>query len=382
MDLSEFDTHVCLVSREAAANFLPAISEGIKPKNIVLIETKEMLQEANNLKEALKRAIPEVKVFDFELHDSWNIEEITKQIYDYFSAHKFPTPILNVTGGHKLMMLGAYRAFVKLKCSIFYFRIGPDDIQLITSDDRQVKINTIKCEPNLEHYLLAYGYRIDTSNKKEEVAFNYSRKELCETLIKNYSVYSDGIRSVNFIASTVQKNHSLTYSLDKNINNNQSLIALLEEFQKCKILRLTSDQVEFSSEADRQFVNGGWLESYVYDAVCKIVQGKKLAKNITIFSNSEENSEVKNEIDVAFFYGNRFYLIECKTSSDQEKVQDYLYKIDSLGKIGGTHVKKILISYHKIENKAARERAEANHIDIIDGEKLSRLTENLKKCLK
>ena len=378
MDLSEFETHVCLVSHEAAANFLPAVSEEVKPKNIVLIETKEMLEQADYLKKAFKRAIPGVKVFDLKLEDSWDIEKTTKQIYEYFSQNSFATPILNATGGHKLMMLGAYQAFYVLNYPVFYFRIDQGDIQLITLDEQQVKINTIKCEPNLEHYLLAYGYRIDISNKKEELNFDYSRKELCETLIKNYSVYSNGIRAINYMAMTTKNKQSLTYLLDRSTDKYPALIALLEEFEKYKTLKLSADKVEFSSEANRQFVNGGWLESYVYDAICKIVQGKKIAKNISIVTDSRVN----NEIDVAFVYDNRLYLVECKTSSDQEKFKDHLYKIDSLAKIGGTHVKKILISYHKINDETTRERAKVNHIDIIDGENLSRLTEDLKKCLK
>lgn len=377
MDLSEFKTHVCLVSHEAAANFLPAVAEGIRPENIVLIETDKMHRQAKDLTNAFERAIPGVKVSSLVLTDSWDIEKITEEICQFFSNNKFPTPILNATGGHKLMMLGAYRAFFVLNYPVFYFRIDHDDIQLITPDDKQVKINIIKCEPNLEHYLLAYGYRILSTKEKVEAPFDYSRKELCQTLIRNYSVYSDGVRAINFMATTTKANPSLTYSLDKGTNKNPALIALLEEFEKYKTLKLTSDKVSFSNEADRQFVNGGWLESYVYDALCQIVQGKKLAKNITISTDSD----VKNEIDVAFVYANRLYLIECKTSSDPEKFKDYLYKIDSLGKIGGTHVKKILISYHKIEDKATKERAKANRIDIIDGENLFRLTENLKKCL-
>lgn len=374
---SKFETHVCLVSHEAAANFLPALSEGFKPKHVILVETNKMHQQAEALKEAFRRAIPGIQVSILELTDSWDIEKITDQISSYILDKNFPTPILNATGGHKLLMLGAYRAFYLLERPVFYFRIDHDDIQLITPNDKQVKIRTIKCEPNLEHYLLAYGYQIDTSTRKNESIFDYARKELCETLIKNHSIYSNSIRSVNFIASEAEKSNSLTYSPYP--SNNPTLVALFEEFEKYQTLKITSDRIIFNSEADRQFVNGGWLESYVYDAVCAIVQGKKLAKNITILSS---DSKIKNEVDVAFVYANRLYLIECKTSSMQDKFSDFVYKIDSLGKIGGTQVRKILISYQEIRDLSTRERAKANHVDIIDGKDLARLKENLKKCLK
>lgn len=372
----EFETHVCLVSKEAAANFLPAVSEGFNPKNIVLVETNEMHQQAESLKKAFKRAIPGVQIFDLVLSDSWNIEATTDDISTFLLDHDLPTPVLNATGGHKLMMLGAYRAFDLHDQPVFYFHVEKGDIQLITPNDKQETIRTIKCEPNLEHYLLAYGYQIDSSARKSESAFDYTHKELCETLIKNHSTYAGGMRSVNFIASEAEQNNSLTVTYS---DKNPAVIALLEEFEKYKTLKISPDKVAFASEAERQFINGGWLESYVYDAVCQIVQGKKLAKNITILSL---DSNVKNEIDVAFVYSNRLYLIECKTSSVQDKFSDYVYKIDSLGKIGGTKVRKILISYQEIRDKGTLARAKDYNIDIIDGKDLIRLTENLKKCLK
>lgn len=376
LDQMEFETHVCLVSREAAANFLPAVSEGFKPKYVVLVVTKEMDQQAESLKEAFKRAIPGVQVFNLTLSSSWNIEKTTDEISKFLLDNDLPSPVLNATGGHKLMMLGAYRAFYLHDRPVFYFRVEQGDIQLITPNDKQEKISTIKCEPNLEHYLLAYGYRIDSSAKKSERAFDYIHKELCETLIKNHSTYSDGMKAINYLATEAEKNGSLNVSYS---DKNPAVVALLEEFEKYKILKISSDKVNFASESDRQFANGGWLESYVYDAVCQIIQGKKLAKNITILSL---DSNVKNEIDVAFVYANRLYLIECKTSSEQSKFSDFIYKIDSLGKIGGTKVRKILISYQEIQDRGTLERAKANKVDIIDGKDLVRLIENLKKCLK
>lgn len=376
-----FDTHVCLVSDEAAANFLPAVSTGFKPKKIILVVTPTMKGNARSLAEAFRRAIPAVEIDEIAIPSPWDIQSITDNIVTYFDSRDHSSVVLNATGGTKLMMIGAYRAFEMLECPVFYFQITSGDILLLSMDEAK-RIRTIATEPSLEHYLLAYGYIASAPDAGKEIPFDSKKKELCDELIKNYSSYADSIRTINFIAGEAEQKKSLVFSFKDypNIERSPKVMALLEEFEKYGTLEIKSDQVRFASVADRQFVNGGWLESYAYDQFCHVVSGKKIAKNITLSPLS--SGKLKNEIDVAFVYNNRLYLVECKTSSDQKKFNDYIYKMDSLGQLGGHYVRKILVSYQEIKNENGNplERAEKSHIKIIQGRKLNNLAKELESC--
>ena len=63
----------------------------------------------------------------------------------------------------------------------------------------------------------------------------------------------------------------------------------------------------------------------------------------------------KNEIDAAFLYNNKLYIIECKTAKMDDKGTDVLYKIDTIRGYAGLFTKPIIISFDEF-NKYDKQR--------------------------
>jgi len=65
----------------------------------------------------------------------------------------------------------------------------------------------------------------------------------------------------------------------------------------------------------------------------------------------QENTEEKNEIDVAILYRNVLYVLECKTvnyNKQRDKARDALYKLETLKKRGGLRTQMAFISYRSL----------------------------------
>ena len=90
----------------------------------------------------------------------------------------------------------------------------------------------------------------------------------------------------------------------------------------------------------------------------------------------QENTEEKNEIDVAILYRNVLYVLECKTvnyNKQRDKARDALYKLETLKKLGGLRTQ---ISYHSLPQSVI-DRATGAKIKIFEEKNLHNLKAHL-----
>lgn len=138
--------------------------------------------------------------------------------------------------------------------------------------------------------------------------------------------------------------------------------------------------MRFTSEADRSFVKGGWLEHHVFRMVCNLSDKlgiRDKAANLTLV----DQAGVKNELDVAFMARNRLFVIECKTSRmDGEravKANDTLFKLSEVCKrVGGLGTRGLLASYRPLRDSEQR-LARALSVELVCGAELARLSEKI-----
>ena len=148
----------------------------------------------------------------------------------------------------------------------------------------------------------------------------------------------------------------------------------MRNFEEAGYLTEQDGELEFPDEDARFFVAGGWLEYYV--GVCLQVKG------LNPWVNLKVKKQARNEIDAAFFYDNKFYVVECKTSwmKDPSRVRQIVYKLESLRKIGGLNTQLILVSYQPLSWESLQV-AEQSGIRVISGRKLAQLKDELGKVL-
>ena len=372
--MQAFDIHICLVSGQPTPNLVPALSQDMRPKKVIMLVTREMTEQAEYLKNVLRKygimtheeMVP--NAFDIgAIHKQ--IENLVKQI---FQEENKPSIALNLTGGTKPMAIAAHTACFYNDIPYFYIRPDTNEVQLYTPADNDMNAHQISSKLKLPDYLEVHGFRLEQKPASSTRFISNKARNLQETLVLNAATFSEPIGTLNRLANEAEKQKTLNIQIPE-ADRTPSFDNLLDKFQDAGILSVSGNILRFACEDARFFANGGWLEDYVFD----VVRGLSLQdclKNCEVYKQSRFAS--KNEIDVAFMAKDRLYLIECKTRNfnrDEKIGQDALYKLDSLlPNLGGLNARGMLVSYRKLDD-ATRKRANDNKIKIVEASQLSGL---------
>lgn len=118
--MQKYDIHVCLVSTQAAANLLPVLDTDFKPREVLLVVSQDMEEEANALTLVFEAQGVNVRyqnitsVSDFGYLEN-TFESICKENKDKNIA-------LNATGGNKAMVIAANNMFRNITRLFFIWK--------------------------------------------------------------------------------------------------------------------------------------------------------------------------------------------------------------------------------------------------------------------
>lgn len=372
------DIHVLLVSAQAAPNLLPALDPELKPKAAVLLVSRKMTQKAKALEAVLRGN--GVKTSCVELEDEHDLKSLEETILRIATGHEGKSIALNVTGGTKLMALAAQSVALAAGWSVFYVDIDTDEIIWL---DRSSAPRKIAATLRLAHYLQSYGFRL--SEAPDRPSGNRRHDELFKTLIPQIGSLEKALGTLNYLAQQAQVQRSLSIALGNQQLDDPNLGALLRLFENADILKMSGSGAIFADEQALSFANGGWLEQYMFRTVSSLHGAlgiRDKAANLTI----EDDSGVKNELDVAFILNNRLFIIECKTARmdrpGSTKANDTLFKLAEISRrVGGLGTRAMLASYRRL-GEAERRLAKALGIEAIGGQDLVNLEDRIRRWAK
>lgn len=208
--------------------------------------------------------------------------------------------LVNITGGTKAMSLAVVDYFSLLPHNTIYYLPINNRYHNITDD----RIADISYSLSLKEYFWLYGIDIKVSNA------GHRQPGLAR------QIYNE-LKQISFSRRTK---------------------------------RLYNPHQRYSQPEDRHYYNGTWLEEYVY-YYCKKLLGLRedqVASGVALYRDDEVFND--NEVDVAFVYQNRLYIIECKVwlclSLDKEEVDDTLYKLAAITKDFGLVVHSYLFAIY------------------------------------
>jgi hypothetical protein len=220
--------------------------------------------------------------------------------------------IVNITGGTKLVSLivGQYvSTHFAHNSALFYLHIGNPSVISV-----QNKIDVHPVNPNyqfdLSEYIHAHGFDFTTST----------------------SMNSSFSRSADLMNRLIQTKHGIV---------------------QVKELANAHTDVDLTIE-ERMYLTGRWLEEWVYYFLIRRIgiPENQIGIGIELRHRSTKKIGTGNqEIDVAFLYRNKLYLIECKAIR-QAKISEYsqyLYKISSFSRNLGLSAHPILLMPVKIQ---------------------------------
>ncbi len=373
---SQVSNHLYLVSDQATSNITPALDAMIRPDKVFLMVSSEMMRHAELLRIVLKEAAG-VEVQLWTIDDAWDIEHVITRTMELLEQHKDDRFTLNATGGTRPMSIGTFQVFQAYQQPVFY--VHPQDDRLIWLYPRGQAAHQLADRVRLPHFLLAQGYTV-TSQGDVNVLPAY--REIAGHLIENIDYFKKAITTLNWYAAHTADGKSS--QLQPEHLRWDALLDLLDRLEMIDVLSYQSKHLVFASNAAKHFVNGGWLEQYVYAELIQIRQKipeiQDIAQTLGLAKESFGQT-IHNELDVAFLCNNHFYVIECKTSHwDRQSSQagtETLYKLDSLKDLlGGFSGQGMLVSYKSI-SAADKHRAADLGIEVCDDHQLQDLRSRL-----
>jgi len=377
---------VCLVNSEPTLNLTPLFDSSIMPTKVILIFSSEFETYANTIAQAVRPR--GIKVEVLKLIDANDIDKTQSQLIELLDSKRDELELdqiaLNVSGGSRPVCIAAYEVFRAYEIPIFYVHAKTDHLVWMFPSAKQ----NFDLEDNIKIETLLAAHGTETENSLNRSSISKIRLEFCDHLIVNIRKFSTPLKTLNWLASSAER--TLTTRIEAGHRAIDGMSALLAALVKMEIIQDRGNQLEFKSEADRFFVNGGWLEEFVFNRVSKIkIEKGKLqdcARSVTV-NREQRNQKVKNEIDVVFMADNTLHLIECKARSWQGEQGSKggvaaVYKLDTLTEVlGGLHAKGMIVSYHRFSN-ADRRRAADLGITICDYEGLANLNSVLTAWIK
>ena len=366
--------HVCLVSDQAAANLLPALDPALKPREVVLMVSGKMRARADALESVLREA--GVGVSRVDLADEHDYARLETALLEVASERDGQSIALNVTGGTKLMALAAQAVAVAANWAVFYVDVDTDEVIWLVPDRHR---QPLQQQLRLRHYLGGYGFSLDEGIERPRREQRHD--DLLRTLITQVGSLEQPLAQLNWLAQQAEDRRSLHATLTEQQADSRALDALLQEFEDAGALAKEGAKLIFASEAERDFVKGGWLERHVFQTVDDLSRELGLrdkAANLVVL----DSGDVKNELDVAFLARNRLFVIECKTARmdrpEAPKANDTLFKLaERCRRVGGLGTRGMLVSYRGLRDEEKR-LAAALPIELATGGELARLKEEIK----
>ncbi|MEZ5537184.1 MAG: DUF1887 family CARF protein [Thiolinea sp.] len=330
--------HICLVSDQLLANYIPVIMD--RPDQVHLVSSAYMVNKGMTARFRKMLEQQGFSVFQHDNmpdHDIGGIRRFAEQLWEAVDKQvpDDPAITLNLTGGNKLMTLAMWDVFKGIVERIVYTDTFNNCIEYLHDQTRE----PLRSVLDIPQYLQAYGVKFlqALSDDEEWLAAVNQRKPVSKYLAENAERLGDFIGVLNKLANDTleEENHRLLLRYPTQYFRNPPRGIwrdALRQLQQSGLLKWDGDrEVTFTNPETVRYLGGIWLEEYVY-LIARDANPEHVACSVKINWDSSRNAT--NELDVILVHHNRMLVIECKTlrfGNDQQKDSDMVYKISDLG---------------------------------------------------
>ncbi len=372
--MQKYSIHLCLVSDQPTPNVVPACDSRFRPEKVVLLTAEKHHTHATWVKKVLNDRNVATEIWMIKAPYDFN--HIRTRVEELLQRQDMTDIALNVTGGSKMMALAAHEIFNSRGLPVFYVQPHKDLILSLHPPSQPAQIQD---KLNLPEFMSAHGFEV-SSLRYDPVAPSHA--QLGRILLADIRKHEEAIRTINYLASKADNKKLLSARITPGQTNIKGFHKLVELLTNHGLLRQEGDRLRFTSESDRFFVNGGWLEEFLFSCVVRLSKSMKI-QDVAMSVEVRSPSGSKNEIDVAVLYNNRLHLIECKTRRFEDSKGDgakALYRIDCLRDFGGVTSKAMLASYLELPEADCR-RANDLGVRMLSGKDLLHFEDELKSWL-
>lgn len=329
--------HVCLVSEQTVPNILGIFH--FKPEKVVFCTTKRMEDEqrTDSIINTLKLyGLDYSKKHERIVVDQDCLEDCESKFEKVTSKYRNNRLIVNLTGGTKIMVLGAYNAFKDIAEQMIYTPIPKNEYLIV--HPRQAECRSpvsLNLRLSVEAYVTAYGIKVDNRNNIEQLKSNAKiKKEICRWMAEHYLEIEDILIELYDKLKDHRDDRHLTLKFNYPVKKQAEMDFLkMLNFQKGSIdMKLSKQEI--------RFLTGDWLSDFCFNELLDL-SVDDCVTGIELISPKG----AKNEFDVMFTKDNALYIVECKSLRQRhDKEADILYKISALQHEFGLKVKGFLVS--------------------------------------
>jgi len=309
---------------------------------VIAICSAESYTDFPRLKETINEILPSCAVEAMPPVDAFALEEIMQRCEKALEKHLTAQWIFNITAATTIMSIAAYEVAKKYQQTCWYLNTSQTRIITLVGDRGDESIFYIE----VPQYVAAYSRSLELGDLEE-------RRDYCEQqwlpfaqqLGKNPQQAALLKKVMKAIDKTKikrpKKDEPKRYTLEGFSNETYNL---LEQAQQLELLselhRATPSSFRFClTHLQDNFLNGAWLEAYVWDEARKVQLFDDCQWNRKIISG-----DLSKELDVAMTYKAQLLVVECKTGDDSEDTAT-LNKLEAVANLlGGKFVGKILVT--------------------------------------
>lgn len=377
--------HILIVSDQLLGNLIPTLAR--RPEQVALIVTEPMQSQALRLTVLLEEQGIGVQRFDGAPEVNLpRLQEFALDVITRLSGQADEIE-LNLTGGTKLMAIGFLEVLRSEVDRCVYTDTAHGRLELLPFEgqgksdppqslDRVLDVST---------YLRAQGFVIRNTESKDAGHMQgvQDRKAVCKQLAQQAADWGDILGMLNDLASKAMRNDDL-------VEPNQVLDRAPHGRWERALDWLASEgmldwnsgaEVDFLDPERTRFLNGGWLEEYVYH---RLVDEGVDDVALSVTGTWEGTDNARNEFDVVAVHQNQILVVECKTSKhgrDEAADDSHLYKFGILSQ-------QVRGLFHRTWFVTARpappqmdDRARQHDIEIIGPDRLSRLRDEVRQWM-
>ncbi len=270
---------------------------------------------------------------------------------------------VNLTTGSRIVAIAAFDHFRQLKARILYLPPRLNSFNLLWPEHKE------------QHLSLEYRLDLDTCLQAHGVTVIHKARQ------------RGGIAQLEAMFGIITQNSNSGFmkrlnrlgAESQSENEANSLAQLGKKFARA----LDLPEREVTAPSWLSFIKGAWFEEYLAHHVARLLTTADHGVVI-------EKGGVQNELDCAFMHENVLHIMELKASAQLGDLNDFLYKLDSLGKDFGLRPRSFLaIADPDVErglrhNPHFQRRAESMEIVILTYSQLKpqNIESTLRKALR
>lgn len=300
---------VSLISEQTIPNYIFIKELYQEGDEILFISSRKMHEKEEWLLNALK--IKNTKLIPNTMHlideEDWNnMVQSTLNILKRNNKY-----IVNLTGGTKYMSLAMYEVFSKFDSLFYYIPFPKNEIlQLKVPSTVNEKALPLKYRVGIKEYLTAYNVQYDTKqlNQKKDYTYIFFSWFVGNVFDENDYDIIDRLRDY--------RNKKNVYVHELEVKDNE------EKYRSVPGLKAFLEKINFPNSIENvlidkeiQYITGGWFEEYIYLKISEHILPQDIALGVGI-KNTENTNQ--NDLDVVFTFGNKLFVIECKTEISQK----------------------------------------------------------------